>query len=177
MLDVRGDTKTLSQGQRGLENDKINGLPKRVVNRRWTASSMPSITDEMSGIPDVQQPMHSKTRNEYLLSHQMTADSPRKELLSSSGIHTSEGPGNGVHVQSDSGINNKGHSKSNIKHKRKLTKLSVRLQEQSTTQYLLVRKPKAPDKHVQCVDDRYDAKVRNAPQPMERDCAGQPINQ
>jgi hypothetical protein len=116
-------------------------------------------------------------RNKYLLSHQMTADLPRKELLSGLDIHTSEGLGDGGHVQSDDSTNNEGCLKSNVKHKIKLTKSSVRLQEQSTTQYSLVRKPKAPDKCVWHVDDKYDTEVGNAPQPMERDCARQPMNQ
>jgi phosphorylcholine metabolism protein LicD len=68
-------------------------------------------------------------------------------------------------------------SKSNVKHKKKLTKLSVRLQEWSTTLYSPARRPKVLDKHVQHVDDRYNAEAHNAPWTMEGDCGEQFLNQ
>jgi hypothetical protein len=45
-------------------------------------------------------------------------------------------------------------SNTNDEYKEKLTNLSVRLQERSTTLYSMARRPKAPDKRVQQVDDR-----------------------
>jgi hypothetical protein len=80
-------------------------------------------------------------------------------------------------TQRDGGIVDERCLNSNIKHKEILTTLSVGLQEQSTTLYSPVREPKVPDKHVWCVDDRYNTEVRNASWPTEGDCGGQSLNQ
>jgi hypothetical protein len=128
-------------------------------------------------------------RNEYPSSLQTAVKSHQKELSDGSCIQRSEEPCNsscirriegssgGSCTQSDRGIVDERCSNSNIKHKEILTKLSVGLQEWSTMLYSPVREPKAPDKCVWHVDDRYDAEAHNAPWPTEGDCGGQSLNQ
>jgi hypothetical protein len=173
----------------GVDDDKISCLSKEMVNERQTAHCMPSLTNERGGAPATQQPTHSTTYKEYPSSPQTTADSLQRETArdlhiqhmegpcGSSHIQQGEEPCRGSRVQCDSGANNERCSKSNVKHKKKLTKLSVRLQEWSTTLYSPARRPKVLDKHVQHVDDRYNAEAHNAPWTMERDCGEQFLNQ
>jgi hypothetical protein len=133
--------------------------------------------------------MCSKTRNDYSSGLQTAVRPHQKEPSDSLHIQRSEEPCNGSRIwrieglsggsctQRDGGVVDERRSNSNVKHKEILTKLSVGLQEWSTMLYSLVREPKAPDKRVQHVDDRYDAEARNAPWPTEGDCGGQSLNQ
>jgi hypothetical protein len=82
-----------------------------------------------------------------------------------------------LHIQCGSGAGNGRHLKSNVKHKKKMTSVSVSVQEQSTEMYSLARKPKVPDKDAWHIDVRYNPKAHNAPQPMERDCVEQSLKQ
>jgi hypothetical protein len=128
-------------------------------------------------------------RNNYAPGLQTAIKSHQRELSDSSCIQRSEEPCNSLHIwhikgssggsctQHDGGIVDERCSNSNVKHKEILTKLSVGLQERSTMLYSPVREPKVPDKHVQRVDDRYNAKACNAPRPTEEDYGGQSLNQ
>jgi hypothetical protein len=107
----------------------------------------------------------------------MTADSLQRELMSSTHIQCLEEAWGGLHTQHGGGTGNGRHSKLNVKHKKKLTRVLVSVQEWSTEMYLLGRKPKALSKNAWHVDDRYDPEVHNAPWPMERDCDEQSLNQ
>jgi hypothetical protein len=100
-----------------------------------------------------------------------------EEPCNGSRIRHIEGLSGGSCTQHDRGVVDERRLNSNIKHKEILTKLLVGLQKQSTMLYSLVREPKAPDKHVWRVDDRYNAEARNAPQPTEGDGGGQSLNQ
>jgi hypothetical protein len=133
--------------------------------------------------------MRSKTCNNYPSGLQTAVKFHQKETLDGLRIQRSEEPCNGSRIwrikgssgglctQSDGGVVDERHSNSNVKHKEILTKLSVGLQERSTTLYSPVREPKALDKRVRRVDDRYDAEAHNAPWPTEGDCGGQSLNQ
>ena len=57
------DTRTLSRGQLGLENDDDRCLPSNVSNERRMAYNMPSQTHEMGDVPISQHPTCLKTHN------------------------------------------------------------------------------------------------------------------
>jgi hypothetical protein len=121
--------------------------------------------------------MCSTTHKEDPSSPQMTADSLQRELISSAHIQHLEETWGRLHIQHGGGTGNRRCSKLNVKHKKKLTSLSVSVQEWSTERYSLVRKPKAPDKHAWHVDVKYDPKAHNAPWPTERDSVEQSLKQ
>jgi hypothetical protein len=83
----------------------------------------------------------------------------------------------GLHSQHGSGAGNGRHLKLNVKYRKRLTSLSVNVQERSTVTYSPGRKPKALDKHAWRVDNKYNPKVHNAPRPTERDCVEQSLKQ
>jgi hypothetical protein len=108
----------------------------------------------------------------------MTADSLQRELMSGAHIQHLEEVWGRLHIQHGGGTGNGRHSNLNIKHKKKLTSLSVKsVQEWSTDMYSLIRIPKALDKHAQHVDVRYDPEVHNTSWPMERNCVEQSLKQ
>jgi hypothetical protein len=107
----------------------------------------------------------------------MAIDLHHRVMMSSSCIQWIEGSRGGSCTQQDGGAGNRIHSNLNIKHKKKLTSLSVSVQEQSTVTYSPGRKPKVPDKHAWRVDNKYNPEAYNAPWPTERDCVEQSLKQ
>jgi hypothetical protein len=91
-----------------IGDDRNSRLTKEIINKRRTASSTPSITNKRGCMLDVQQPTHSRTRNEYLCSLKTTTDSSQKEPSSGSGSHTNKGLEGRVEAQHDSGGIDKG---------------------------------------------------------------------
>jgi hypothetical protein len=108
----------------------------------------------------------------------MAIDPHHRESASSSRTQHIEGSRSSSCTQQDRGAGNGRCLKLNIKHKKKLTSLSVkRVQEQSTDMYSPMRISKVPDKHAWRVDVKYDPKAHNAPRTMERDCVEQSLKQ
>jgi hypothetical protein len=173
----RGRPGDAQYGERTRINDENSRIPKEVVNGRWTACCTPSLTNETGYLPVPQRPTRSTTRKEDPSGPQTTADSPQRELMSGERIQRLGEAWGGLHSQHGSGAGNGRRSKSNVKHKKRLTSLSVNVQERSTVTYLLGRKPKAPDKHARRVDNKYNLKAHNAPRPTERDCVEQSLKQ
>jgi hypothetical protein len=136
---------------------------------------MPSLINITGYSPVSQQPTRSKTRNKYPYDSQTAIDLHHRGSVSRACTRCIEGSRGGSCTQWDGGAANERHLKPNVKQKEKLTSLSVSVQEQSTVTYSLGRKPKALDKHARHVDNKYNPKAHNAPQPMERDCVEQSL--
>jgi hypothetical protein len=173
----RGRPGDARYGGQMKRNDKGSRMTKEVVNERWMACCTPSLTNITGNSPVSQQPTHSKTRNEYPYDSQAAIDLHHRGLVSRACTQCIKGSRGGSCTQRDRGVANKRHSKPNVKQKEKLTSLSVSVQEQSTVTYSSGRKPKVPDKHARHVDNKYNPEAHNAPQPTERDCVEQSLNQ
>jgi hypothetical protein len=164
------------QSSRGSSNP--SRLTKEIVNERWMACCMLSLTNETGYLPVPQRPTCSTTHKKDSSGPQMTADLLQRELMSSTCIQCLEEVWGRLHIQCGGGTGNGRCSKPNIKYKKKLTSLSVRsIKEQSTDMYSPMRIPKALNKHARCVDVRYDPEAHNTPWPMERDCVEQSLKQ
>jgi hypothetical protein len=117
---------------------------------RWTGD-MAAVKERRGtgNIPDPQLPTHSRTCETSYDGLQMAMPSfqgqPPTQVRNSGYGETRRCHGDGVY---DRCLN------TNDEYKEKLTNLSVRLQERSTTLYSLARRPKALDKHVWWVDNR-----------------------
>jgi hypothetical protein len=131
----------------GVNNDKLCRLPEKVVNERQTVCCTPSLTNITGNSPVSQRPTHSKMHNKNLYDPQTAIDPHHRESVSSSC------------TQQDGGTGNRRHLNLNVKRKKRLTRLSVKVQEWSTVTYSLGRKPKVLDKHARCVDNKYNPKV------------------
>jgi hypothetical protein len=116
-------------------------------------------------------------RNEYPYDPQTAVDPHHRETTSSSCIQQIEGSRGGSCTQWGGGVGNGIRLNSNVKHEKKLTSLSVSIQEQSTVMYSPGRKPKMPDKHAWHGDNKYKPEAHNAPWPTERDCVEQSLKQ
>jgi hypothetical protein len=161
-----------------VSNNENSCLSEKVVNGRWTACITPSLTNKKGGAPVTQRPTRSKMRNRHEYGPQMTADSPQRAPMSGACIQCLEEAWGGLHIRRGGGTDNGRRSKPNINYKKKLTSLSVKnIQEQSTDMYSMMRIPKMPDKDAWHVEDRYDPKAHNAPQPKKRDCVEQSLKQ
>jgi hypothetical protein len=132
---------------------------------------------QKGGAPVTQRPTCSKTCNKHESGPQMAIDLHHRVMMSSACIQWIEGSRGGSCTQQDGGAGNGRRSKSNVKHKKRLTSLSVNVQERSTVTYSPGRKPKAPDKHAWRADNKYNPEAHNAPRPTERDCVEQSLNQ
>lgn len=80
-------------------------------------------------------------------------------------------------AQCDSTEDDEGCLDSNVKHNKKLTKLSVSQLKRSTELYLLARRPRALDKHTWRTDNGYNTEAHTALQPTGGDCGEQSLNQ
>jgi hypothetical protein len=109
-----------------VNNDKLQHLSEKVTNRRWMVCITPSLTNKKRGAPVTQGPTCSKTCNEHETGPQMAVDPHHREVMSSSCIQWIEGSRDGSYTQQDGGAGNRRRSNSNVKHKKKLTSLSVK---------------------------------------------------
>jgi hypothetical protein len=175
--ELRGHPGDARYGERTRINGENSRIPKEVVNGRRTAYCTPSLTNETGYLPGPQRPMRSTTRKEDPSSPQTTADSLQREAMSGTRIQRLEEAWGGLHSQRGGGAGNGRRLKSNVKYRKRLTSLSVNLQERSTMQYSPGRKPKAPDKHAWRVDNKYNHEAHNAPRPTERDRVEQSLKQ
>jgi hypothetical protein len=109
---------------------------------RWAEAS--SVVDEEQGTGDVpasQQAVQLRSHKRVFMGHQTDVASFQVQPSVRSTT-----PGDGVmRWHHWDGVYDR-HSNMNNKYKEKLTNLSVRLQERSTTLYSLAKRPKAPDK-------------------------------
>jgi hypothetical protein len=167
----RGHPGDARYGGQTKSNDENSRITEEVVNERRTAGGTPSLTNITGNAPVSQRPTRSRTRKEYLYDPQTAIDPCHRESASSLCTRRIEGSRGGSCTQRDGGVIDERCSNPNIKHKKKLTKLSVGLQERSTMLYSPAREPKAPDKRVRHRNDRQGAEAHNAPRPKKRDCA------
>jgi hypothetical protein len=173
----RGHPGDAQYGERTRINNENSRIPKEAVNGRRTVCCTPSLTNETGYLPVSQRPTRSKTRNKYPYNPQMAVDPHHRETTSNLCIQRIEGSRGGSCTQRGGGVGNGICLNSNVKHEKKLTSLSVSVQEQSTVMYSPGRKPKAPDKHAWCGDNKYKPEAHNAPRPTERDCVEQSLKQ
>jgi hypothetical protein len=173
----RGRPGDARYGGQMKSNDKNSRIAEEVVNERRTAGGTPSLTNITGNAPVSQRPTHSRTRKEYPYKPQTAIDPCHRGSASSSWTRRIEGSRGGSCTQRDGGVIDERRSNPNVKHKKKLTKLSVGIQERSTMLYSPAREPKAPDKRVQRRNNRQGAEAHNAPRPKKRDCAEQSLKQ
>jgi hypothetical protein len=174
----RGRPGDARYGGQTKSNDENSRITEEVVNEQWTAGCTLSLTNITGNSPVSQRPTRSKTRKEYPYDPQTAIDPYHRELASSLCTRRIEGSRGGSCTQRDGGVIDERHSNPNVKHKKILTKLSVKnIQERSTDLYSTMRKPKVPDKHAQHVDNKYNPEAHNAPWPTERNCVEQSLKQ
>jgi hypothetical protein len=111
----------------GIDDNEVSHLSKEIVNEQWTVHCTPSLTNETGYSPVLQQPTCSTTCKKNPSGPQTTTDLLQRETASSSHIQHIEGLSGGSCTQHDGGIANERHLNLNVKHKEKLTKLSVGL--------------------------------------------------